>query len=102
MLAKVKRTMDPENPVVIEKRRQREAVVAARVEREAQREIARQEQERDLAKQTALAAAVFLSRFHGRLRQLARNSSHRASSSSALMSSHRRTPAANTAAITTM
>ena len=58
MLAKVKRALDPENPVAIEKRRQREAVVAARAERAAQREIARQEQERELARQTALAAAA--------------------------------------------
>jgi hypothetical protein len=56
MLTKAKQALDPDNPAVIEKRRQREAVVAARAERVAQRAAARQEQERELARQAALAA----------------------------------------------
>jgi hypothetical protein len=56
MLAKFKRAVDPENPATIEKRRQREAIVSARTERLSQRETARQEHERELALQAALAA----------------------------------------------
>jgi hypothetical protein len=56
MLAKFKRALDPENPTAIEKRRQREAIVAARTERAVQREAARQHHELELARQAALAA----------------------------------------------
>jgi hypothetical protein len=55
-LAKFKRALDPNNPIATEKRRQRETIVAARAERAAQREIARQEQERELARQAVLAS----------------------------------------------
>ena len=56
MLAKFKQAVDPDNPATIEKRRQREAIVAARVERLSQREAARLEHDRELARQAALAA----------------------------------------------
>jgi hypothetical protein len=56
MLAKFKRAQDPENPVAIENRRQREAIAAARAEREAQRAAERQRVEAELARQAALAA----------------------------------------------
>ena len=44
MLAKFKRALDPNNPDVVEKRKQREAIAAARAARASQREAARQEQ----------------------------------------------------------
>jgi hypothetical protein len=53
MLAKFKRAI--ENPDFIEKRRQREAIVAARAERAMQRKASRDEHERELARQAALA-----------------------------------------------
>ena len=56
MLAKFKRALDPNNPDFLEKRKQREAIVAARAARALQREAARQEQEREFARQAALAA----------------------------------------------
>jgi hypothetical protein len=56
MLAKFKQAVDPDNPATVEKRRQREAIVAARVERLSQREAARLEHDRELARQAALAA----------------------------------------------
>ena len=46
LLAKFKQAADPDNPEAVEKRRQREALVAAREERMAQRRIAQQEHER--------------------------------------------------------
>ena len=55
-LDKFKRAVDPNNPKVIEARRQREAIATARAEREAQREIRRQEEELELARQAAAAA----------------------------------------------
>jgi hypothetical protein len=54
-LAKFKQALDPESPAAVEKRREREAIVAARAERERVRAAARQEQERELARQAALA-----------------------------------------------
>jgi len=56
MLAKFKQSLDPDSPAAIAKRRQREAIAAARAEREAQREAARQEHERHLARQAILEA----------------------------------------------
>ena len=56
LLEKFKQATDPETPAAIEKRRQREAIAAARVEREAKREAARAERERELARQAELAA----------------------------------------------
>jgi Family of unknown function (DUF6481) len=55
MLAKFKMSLI-ETPAVIEKRNQRQAIVAARAERAAQREEARLRQERDRAKLAELAA----------------------------------------------
>jgi hypothetical protein len=55
LLAKFKSAGGPENPALIEKQRQREAIAAARAERVAQREALRQEQERERARQAALA-----------------------------------------------
>jgi len=55
MLAKFKRAQDPNNPEAVEKRKQREAIVAARTARAIQRETARQEHERELTSQAALA-----------------------------------------------
>src|SRR4029079_15641307 len=56
LLAKFKQAIDPENPAAIEKRRQREAIAAARAERIAQREAARQQEEQERARHAALAA----------------------------------------------
>jgi hypothetical protein len=56
LLAKFKRALDPENPVAVEKRRQREVIAAARAERTSQREAARLRQKDELARQAALAA----------------------------------------------
>jgi hypothetical protein len=56
MLAKFKRSLDLNGPASIEKRRQREAIVAARTQRAAQRETARQQREHELAKQAVVAA----------------------------------------------
>ena len=55
-LAKFKQALDPGTPAAMEKRRQREAIAAARAERNAKRETARQERECELAKQAILAA----------------------------------------------
>jgi membrane protein involved in colicin uptake len=58
LLAKFKKNADPNSPEAIEKRRQREAIAAARVERQAQREQARREHEAELARQAAIVAAA--------------------------------------------
>lgn len=58
LLAKFRTALNPDDPVAIEKRRQREAIVAARSERVAQREAARKEHERELTKQATIAAAA--------------------------------------------
>jgi hypothetical protein len=58
ILEKFKRALDPDSPAALEKRRQREAIAAARAEREAKREALRQEQERERARQAELAAAA--------------------------------------------
>jgi hypothetical protein len=55
MLAKFE-TSRVEGPAAIEKRQQRQAIAAARAEREMQRKEARQRQERELAKQAEIAA----------------------------------------------
>jgi hypothetical protein len=55
MLAKFKTSL-VEGPAAIEKRRQRQAIAAARAERAVQREEVRQRQERELAKQAEIAA----------------------------------------------
>ena len=55
MLAKFKMSL-VEGPAAIEKRKQRQAIAAARAARAAQREEARLRQERDRAKQAELAA----------------------------------------------
>ena len=57
-LAKFRQALDPGTPEAMEKRRHRESIAAARAERNAKRETARQERERELAKQTILAAQV--------------------------------------------
>ena len=57
LLKKFKQTLEPKNnPALLEKRQQREATAAARVERAAQRAAKRQEHERELARQAASAA----------------------------------------------
>jgi Family of unknown function (DUF6481) len=58
LLAKFKKNADPNSPEAIEKRREREAIAAARAERQAQREIARREHEAELARQAAAEAAA--------------------------------------------
>jgi hypothetical protein len=55
MLEKFKRSLDPDNPAAIERRRQREVLAAARKERAAQRDAARREQEQEAARQAELA-----------------------------------------------
>ena len=56
LLAKFKKNADPNTPEAIEKRRQREAIAAARVKRQKQRELARREHEAELAWQAKIAA----------------------------------------------
>lgn len=56
MLEKFKRALDPSNPALIEKQRERESIAAARTERAARREAARNEQQRELARRAKLAA----------------------------------------------
>jgi hypothetical protein len=56
LLAKFKKDLD--DPARIERQREREAIVAARVERQAQKEAARREHERELARQAEAAAAA--------------------------------------------
>lgn len=56
MLEKFKRTLDPKNPALIEKRQQREAIATARAHRAVQREAARKEYEREAARQAELTA----------------------------------------------
>jgi uncharacterized protein DUF6481 len=56
MLEKFKKSLILDDPVKIENRRKREAVLAARAEREAQREAVRLQREAELAKQALIAA----------------------------------------------
>src|SRR6266545_3025510 len=56
MLEKFKKSLILDDPAKIESRRQREAIVAARAEREAQREAARQQREAEVARQALIAA----------------------------------------------
>ena len=56
MLAKFKRPLDHDDPATIAKRLQREAIVAARAQRAAEREIKRRQQEQERARQAELAA----------------------------------------------
>jgi len=56
MLEKFKKSMVMDDPAKIEIRRQREAIVAARAEREAQRATARLQREAELARQAQIAA----------------------------------------------
>ncbi len=51
-----RRYADPNTPEAIEKRREREAIAAARAERQTQREIARRDHEAELARQAKIAA----------------------------------------------
>lgn len=55
MLEKFKKSLILDDPAKIESRRQREAIVAARAEREAQREAARQQREAEVARQALIA-----------------------------------------------
>ena len=50
MLAKFKQALDLGTPAAMEKQRQRESIAAARAERNAKRETARQEREREIAR----------------------------------------------------
>src|SRR4029453_256231 len=56
MLENFKKSLILDNPGKIESRRQREAVLAARAEREAQREASRQQREAELARQALIEA----------------------------------------------
>jgi Family of unknown function (DUF6481) len=56
MLEKFRKSLILDDPAKIESRRQREAIVAARAEREAQREAARQQREVELGRQALFAA----------------------------------------------
>jgi len=56
MLENFKKSLILDDPAKIESRRQREAIVAARAEREAQREAARQQREAEVARQALIAA----------------------------------------------
>jgi hypothetical protein len=58
LLAKFKSAMVLDDPTKIEKRREREAIVAARAQRAQQRETARQLHEIKLSNQAAIAAEV--------------------------------------------
>jgi uncharacterized protein DUF6481 len=84
MLAKFKRGTDPKNPVAIENRRQREAIVGMRAERAAQREAARQQHERELARQAALAAVEEAAAERAAAEQAAREAAERAEREAAL------------------
>jgi hypothetical protein len=84
MLARFKRAVDPENPAAIEKRREREAIAAARAEREAKRQAARQEHERELARQAALAAEAAAEAARAAAEQAAREAAEQAQREEAL------------------
>ena len=84
LLAKFKQAADPDNPEAIEKRRQREALVAAREERMAQRKIAQQEHERELAKQAALEAEAAAEAARAAAEQAAREAAEQSERQAAL------------------
>ena len=77
MLAKFKMSLI-ETPAVIEKRNQRQAIVAARAERAAQREEARLRQERDRAKLAELAAQAAADAERAAAEQAARDAAEQA------------------------
>ena len=58
LLEKFKRAAAPDNPEMIRKRQEREAIAAARVERQAGREAARLVEERERARAAEIAAAA--------------------------------------------
>ena len=84
LLAKFKRALDPANPVAVEKRQQREAIVAARAKRAADRKAARQEQERELARQVELAATLAMEARRAAAEQEALEATERAQREAAL------------------
>jgi predicted nucleic acid-binding Zn-ribbon protein len=84
MLAKFKQAVDPNNPETIEKRRQRESLVAARAERTSQRRVARLEHEREIARQAALAAEVAAEAVRGAAEQAAQEAAEQAERQAAL------------------
>ena len=75
MLARFKKSLDLDDPATIEKRLQREAIVAARAERAAQREVKRQQHEQELARQVAIAAEATAEAKRVAVEQAARDSS---------------------------
>jgi hypothetical protein len=77
MLAKFKMSLI-ETPAVIEKRNQRQSMLAARAERTAQREEARLLQERSRAKQAELAAQAAAEAERAAVEQAARDAAEQA------------------------
>jgi len=55
LLAKYKQTLSPDNPALIEQRKKREAIAAARDERLRAREVLRQQHEREREQERVLA-----------------------------------------------
>jgi Family of unknown function (DUF6481) len=83
MLAKFK-TSFVETPATIEKRKQRQAIAAARAERSGKREEARLRQERDRAKQAELAAQAAADAERAAAEQAAQDAAKQAESNALL------------------
>jgi hypothetical protein len=81
LLAKFKQSNDPDNPKLAEQRQKREAIAAGRAVRAAEREVVRQQQERERA--IAEAAAAEAARLVAE--QEAREAAERAEQEAALL-----------------
>jgi Family of unknown function (DUF6481) len=85
MLENFKKSLILDNPVRIESRRQREAVLAARAEREAQREASRQQREAELARQALIEAEAAAAAKYAMEEQAVRDAAEQAERQAALL-----------------
>ena len=84
MLAKFKKPLDLDDPTAIAKRLQREAIVAARAQRAAEREVKRQQHEQELAGQAVIAAQAAAEAQRVAAEQAAREAAEQAEREAAL------------------
>ena len=85
MLENFKKSLILDDPAKIESRRQREAILVARAEREAQREVSRQQREAELARQALIEAEAAAAAKHAMKEQAARDAAEQAERQVALL-----------------